>query len=153
MSTVVLTDEQTLEEVIESLVEHISVDMQGDCTEEELFTILVRAASSNDSIENTSKTLEDTPCGNDIRYHLNKCDDMKTMEEEVNTVLQSRLPGNVINLSSRLIFQIPADSLFFKILPSFMGHLFLMLSNCNNFSKQIIPGGGFRQSSGIIFPS
>ncbi len=30
MNTAVLTDEQTLEEVIECLMEHVSIDMQGD---------------------------------------------------------------------------------------------------------------------------
>jgi putative transposase len=56
MNTPVLTDEQTLEDVIEGLLEHVSVNMQGDCTEQTLFTVLVRAASTSESIEHTCKT-------------------------------------------------------------------------------------------------
>ena len=37
MATLVLTDEQALESVIECLLEHVSIDMQGECTEETLF--------------------------------------------------------------------------------------------------------------------
>lgn len=56
MNTAALNDEQTLETVIESLVEHVTIQMQGDCTEETLFTVLVRAASTSDSINHTCDT-------------------------------------------------------------------------------------------------
>ena len=102
MSEPVLTDEHTLTEVIECLLEHVSIDMQGECDEETVFTILVRAASTNESIEYTAKTLEDAPDGATIRYHLEKRQDMAVMEEEVNTALQSRLPGNLTSHAQRL---------------------------------------------------
>jgi hypothetical protein len=102
MSEGVLTDEQALSEVIECLLEHVSIDMQGDCDEETVFTILVRAASTSESIEHTATTLEDAPDGATIRYHLEKRQDMAAMEAEVNTALQSRLPGNLTRHAQRL---------------------------------------------------
>ena len=102
MSKQVLTDEQTLDEVIDCLLEHVSIDMQGECDEETVFTVLVRAASTNESIEHTAKTLEDTPDGGTIRYHLEKRQDMAAMEEEVNEALQSRLPGNLTKHAQRM---------------------------------------------------
>ncbi len=54
MSTQVLTDEHTLDEVIDCLLEHVSIDMQGQCDEETVFTVLVRAVSTNESIEHTA---------------------------------------------------------------------------------------------------
>ncbi|MBE9130285.1 MULTISPECIES: transposase [unclassified Coleofasciculus] len=46
-----LTDEETLEEVLDCLTEHISVDTQGAFDQRDLFQILVRAASNKDSLE------------------------------------------------------------------------------------------------------
>jgi putative transposase len=102
MSEPALTDEHTFREVIECLLEHVSIDMQGECDEETVFTILVRAASTTDSIEHTAKTLEDAPDGATIRYHLEKRDQMAEMEEEVNAALQARLPGNMTAHAQRM---------------------------------------------------
>ncbi len=98
----VLTDEQTLETVLESLVEHIPIDFQGDCEGETLFTVLLRAASTCNTIEQTTKTLEDAPDGGTIRYHLNKCTNMSVMEDALNTTLQARIPGTLTNRPQRL---------------------------------------------------
>jgi putative transposase len=102
MSERVLTDEQALNAVIDCLLEHVSIDMQGECDEETVFTILVRAASTNESIEHTANTLEDAPEGATIRYHLEKRQEMTAMEEEVNAALQSRLPGNLLKHAQRI---------------------------------------------------
>ena len=63
-----LTDEETLEEVLDCLTQHISIDTQGAFDQKDLFQILVRAASNKDSLENTAKILKEVPCSNDIRY-------------------------------------------------------------------------------------
>lgn len=102
MNTPVLNDEQTLEHVIESLEEHVSIDMQGDCTEETLFTILVRAASTRESINHTCDTSENVPGGGTICHHLNKCQDMRLMEQGMNAALQARLPGGMLKRAQRL---------------------------------------------------
>ena len=61
------TDAATLEEVIAVLLEHISIEMEGDFQPQTLFEILVHAASNAQSIEQTSKTLDAAPTGNDVR--------------------------------------------------------------------------------------
>jgi len=102
MKTGVLTDEQTLETGLECLVEHIPLDLQGTCDPETRFTILVRAASTNDRLEHTCDLLEAVPCGNAIRYHLEQYQDMASLEEAVNLALQSRLPRGLTRRRHRL---------------------------------------------------
>lgn len=44
-----LTDEATLAAALDCLLEHIPLDMQGDCTPETVYEILLHAASHQDS--------------------------------------------------------------------------------------------------------
>jgi hypothetical protein len=44
-----LTDSETLEEVLECLIENFSIETQGVCDQQTLFEILIKAASSGDS--------------------------------------------------------------------------------------------------------
>ncbi len=60
-----------------------------------IFEILIRAATQRDSIENTSKVLKNVPTSNDIRYHLEKYSDLNSLESDLNTALQSRLPDGI----------------------------------------------------------
>ncbi len=46
----VLTDSETLDEVIECLIENFPIETQGACDQKSLFEILIKAASSGDSI-------------------------------------------------------------------------------------------------------
>nr|WP_319574947.1 hypothetical protein [uncultured Desulfobacter sp.] len=50
--------------------DNLDIHMQGACDKKTLLEILVRAASLNDSIDHTCKTIEDVPGANNIRYHL-----------------------------------------------------------------------------------
>jgi hypothetical protein len=52
-----LTDEATLDEAIDCLTEHLPIEMQGDYSTETLFEILLHAASRQQSIEQTTKSL------------------------------------------------------------------------------------------------
>lgn len=88
----VLTDSETLEEVIECLVENFSIETQGVCDQQTLFEILIKAASNGDSIENTAKLLKNVPTANDIRYHLNKINNFEELEAQINQALKSRIP-------------------------------------------------------------
>ncbi len=97
----VLNDEQTLETVLESLVEHIPIDTQGDCDEETLFSVLLRASTCG-TIEHTADTREDAPDGGTIRYHLNTCTDMAEMKDALKAALQSRVPGKLTKSAQRL---------------------------------------------------
>lgn len=51
----VLTDKNTLKEVINCLTEHISIETQGAFNQTDLFNILIGAASNTDTIENIAK--------------------------------------------------------------------------------------------------
>ncbi|MEH2065450.1 MAG: hypothetical protein V7K50_24855 [Nostoc sp.] len=86
-----ITASETLDEVIECLVENFS-DSQGGCDQQTLFEILIKAASSGDSIENTAKLLKNVPTANDIRYHLNKIKNFEELEAQINQALKSRIP-------------------------------------------------------------
>jgi Transposase DDE domain len=91
-----LTDEATLDAALNCLLEHVPVEMEGSSyTAEDLFEILLRAASRHDSIEHTAQRLEGVPSGNGIRYHLNQLDDMVALERQLNAALQSRIPPKI----------------------------------------------------------
>jgi len=90
-----LTDSETLEEVLECLSENFSIESQGACDQQTLFEILVKAASSGDSIENTAKILKKIPTANDIRYHLNKFNSFEELEVKINQALKSRIPSRI----------------------------------------------------------
>ncbi|WDD36738.1 ISH3 family transposase (plasmid) [Nostoc sp. UHCC 0926] len=87
-----ITASETLDEVIECLVENFSIETQGGCDQQTLFEILIKAASSGDSIENTAKLLKNVPTANDIRYHLNKINNFEELEAQINQALKSRIP-------------------------------------------------------------
>ena len=76
--------------------------MSGGYTVRDLFEILVRTASRGESIEQTVRGLEGTPSSNGIRYHLEKLDDIKSLEQQLNAALQSRIPPKLRNRSHRL---------------------------------------------------
>lgn len=91
----VLTDSETLDEVIECLIENFPVETQGAFDQRSLFEILVKAASSGDSIENTAKILKNVPTANDIRYHIDKINDFESLEAQVNKALKSKIPSTI----------------------------------------------------------
>jgi putative transposase len=91
---ILITQEETLAQTIDCLMNHITVNSQGAFTTKDLLHLLVRTASNNDSIENTSKILKNTPSGRNIRYHLDKFNDFEELEFQVNLALKSQiLPG------------------------------------------------------------
>ncbi len=95
MKNPVITDEQTLEEVINCLEKYLPVHTQGDCDQRTVFEILIRAASAGDSVENTCRILQDAPCGSDIRYHPDKYNDMNELESNICKALHDRLPPRI----------------------------------------------------------
>lgn len=94
-TTPVLTDNQTLKEVVNCLAENVPIKTQGNCEQQNIFEILIRAATQRDSIENTTKILKNVPSSNDIRYHLEKYSDIFALELDLNAALQSRLPDGI----------------------------------------------------------
>ena len=92
LEQLVLTDEETLTEVVNCLAQHIPINSTCAGDPQNLFKVLVRAASKQDTIENTSKELKKSTCGNNIRYHLNKISDFKELEIQLNSALKSKIP-------------------------------------------------------------
>ncbi len=66
ISIPVVTDAATLEEVVEVLQEHVPIQMEGEFQPETLYELLVHAASNAESIEQSCKTLESVPTGNEM---------------------------------------------------------------------------------------
>jgi putative transposase len=95
LSKLALTSQETLEDTIDCLSSHISLETQGAFDVQSLFQILVRAASCGATIEQTAKELENVPSSNNIRYHLKKVEDFKQLEAELNSALKSRIPKGV----------------------------------------------------------
>ncbi len=91
----VLTDEETVKEVIDCLTENISIKTQSDCQQNHLFNILVSAASRGDTIENTTSSLKNSWSGRNVRYHLSKIDNFSELEKEINQALISKLPRRI----------------------------------------------------------
>ena len=101
-ATPVLTDEATLSAALDCLLETAPLDMQGDYRPKPVYEISLHAASHCNSIEQTTQILEGTPTDNDIRYHLNKLQAMETLEAQLNSALQSRLPKRLVKHKHRL---------------------------------------------------
>jgi putative transposase len=91
----VLTDKDTLKEVIDCLTEHISIDTQGAFNQTDLFNIIVGTASQADTIENTASKFKKSCSGQNIRYHLAKFKSFQQLETQLNLALISRLPGRI----------------------------------------------------------
>lgn len=92
LEQLVLTDEETLTEVVNCLAKHIPINSSGAGNPQNLFKVLVRAASNQDTIENTSKELKKATSGNNIRYHLGKISDFTQLETQLNLAIKSNIP-------------------------------------------------------------
>ena len=102
----VLTDKDTLKEVIDCLSKHISIKTQGAFNQTDLFNILIGAASNSDTIENTAKKLNKSCSGKNIRYHLNKFESFKELETQINLALISKLPRRIKKRKHKLAINI-----------------------------------------------
>ena len=91
----VLTDKDTLKEVIDCLTAHISIETQGAFNQKDLFNILIGAASNTDTIENTTKKFKKSCSGKNIRYHLAKLQSFEELETKLNLALISKLPRRI----------------------------------------------------------
>jgi hypothetical protein len=98
----VLTEQETLEQVVNCLNQNISVNSTDKFDRNSLFQILVRAASSHDTIENSCKDLKQATCGNNVRYHLKKINDLVKLEKEINVALKDKIPLGLKNNSLNL---------------------------------------------------
>lgn len=106
LTKLALTSQETLENTINCLSSHISLETKGAFDIESLFQILVRAASCGATIEQTSKELKNVPSSNNIRYHLNKIKDFKQLEAEMNLTLKSQIPKGLKKKNQTLALDI-----------------------------------------------
>ncbi len=89
---IALTDEETLTEAVDCLAKHIPLNAKGVCDSKTLFQILLRAAATHDTIENTAKQLKQVTTSNNIRYHLGKLNNFVGVEQQLNLALKSQIP-------------------------------------------------------------
>jgi hypothetical protein len=97
-----LTDEATLDAALEHVLTTIPLETQGIYSPQTIYSVLLWAASRHDTIEHTCQVLEGVPSSNDIRFHLNKLDDLEGLENQVNAALQGRIPERIANHRHRL---------------------------------------------------
>ena len=88
---ILLTEDEVLHSTIQCLTQHIPLEASGACTSQDLFQLLVRAASNCDSIENTAKGFQKSPCGKTLRNHFHKIDNFKELESQLNSALISQI--------------------------------------------------------------
>jgi hypothetical protein len=126
------------------LREHLHIEMEGDFQQESLFEILVHAAPTAQSVEQTCKTLEHTPTGNDVRYHLNKLENLEALEGELNGTLGARVPGRLENSRQKLAIDLnripyygpPSDEELPDIKPGQIRNLLLL---CLRYTLRHLP--------------
>ncbi|MDA0673688.1 MAG: transposase [Cyanobacteria bacterium] len=97
-----LSDETTLALTLDCLLEHLPLKTEGSYSLATLYSVLLRAASHQDTIEHTCQILEHVPSSNGVRYHLNQLTDMAALERQMNAALQQRLPEDIVNHRHRL---------------------------------------------------
>ena len=92
----VLTDKETLNEVIECLIENLPLSTKKTETEKDLYNIIIGAASSADSIENAANKLDKSYTGKTVRnYLVNNFQSFKELEAQINQGLTSKLPRQI----------------------------------------------------------
>lgn len=89
--SILITEDEVLHSTIQCLTQHIPLKTSGAVDSQDLFQLLVRAASNCDSIENTAKGFNKAPCGKTIRYHFNKINHFSELESQLNTALLSQV--------------------------------------------------------------
>lgn len=91
-----LTAEVTRQLAVERLKSHLPLAVNGyDCTTEQVFDVLIRAAVTRQTIETVCQELPEMVEGETIRIYLNQqvqVDDLQRLEQQVNQALTSGLP-------------------------------------------------------------
>lgn len=81
----VLTDQETLNEVIECLIGNLPISTKKTETEKDLYNTLIGAASSGDSIENAANKLNKSCSGKTVRnYLVNNFQSFQELEVQIN---------------------------------------------------------------------
>ena len=103
----VLTDKETLKEVIECLIENLPISTKKTETEKDLYNIIIGAASSADSIENAANKLDKSCTGKTVRnYLVNNFPSFQELEVQINQALISKLPRRIKKKKHKLAIDI-----------------------------------------------
>ena len=103
----VLTDKETLNEVIECLIENLPISTKKTETEKDLYNIIIGAASSADSIENAANKLDKSYTGKTIRnYLVNNFQSFQELETQINQALKSKIPRRIKKKKHKLAIDI-----------------------------------------------
>ena len=103
----VLTDKENLNEVVECLRENIPISSKKTESEKDLYNIIIGAAASADSIENTSNKLDKPYTGRTVRnYLVNNFQDFQELEAQINKTLKSKLPRGIRKRKHKLAIDI-----------------------------------------------
>ncbi len=91
-----LTDKETLNEVLECLIENIPIETKNPSTQEDLYNIIISAASQKESVENAANKLDKSYSGKTVRNYLgNNFESFKELETRINLALKSKLPRRI----------------------------------------------------------
>lgn len=93
-----LTPKECCAHAVAALDQHLTISIQGQLTQTDLFQALVGMAAMQQSIHSITGLLEHVPCETSFRYHLKKLD-MDELEEKsaailAHTVYQVLKPGS-----------------------------------------------------------
>jgi len=93
---VAITSEETLNEVLECLIKNIPIETKTLSTQEDLYNIIISAASQMESIENAANKLDKSYTGKTVRNYLgNNFQSFKELEGRINLALKSKLPRRI----------------------------------------------------------
>jgi len=90
--------------VTAALDQHLTIPIQGNLTQTEVFGTVVGMAAMNQSIHSITGVLEHVPCETSLRYHLKKLD-MDELEEK-NTAILTHMADRVLKPGNAYQFAI-----------------------------------------------
>jgi len=99
-TTLKLTDEDTRQEALERLTTYFPLQVSGyECSSETVFDVLIKAATTGQTIETVCNSLANMVAGETIRGYLNeqiRVDNLSSLEQQVNQALVSGLPRRLL---------------------------------------------------------
>ncbi|MDJ0692544.1 MAG: hypothetical protein QNJ41_29180 [Xenococcaceae cyanobacterium MO_188.B32] len=78
-----LTDQETRKQVIECFRKHIPIETKSASSQEDLYNIIIGAASQRDSIENAAKKLKKSDSGKTVRNYLAKLESFEEARKSI----------------------------------------------------------------------
>ena len=83
-----LKSKECVENVLQPLVEHIGIPINGSLTCQDLYQTIVSMAVDKNSVHSVSKRYHKVPCETSIRHHLKKLDMDELIESNEKILMQ-----------------------------------------------------------------